>query len=190
VKLAVIFVAAAAGLPVAPIEAQRCPYAAAWYVVHSEDGKVLDEADLKTVYEQSPKPVGDDDTGVFLGSLLLQADGTYAHPNFAKAGSKIPVLDFHGRVNDCFVHLREVTLIYHQRRMQLIFDIDLVPVTFGEADDYRRNPKLPNMIVIDGLPFREGTFRLDAARWLAQFTRWAESTQISPEFWVETPGTP
>ena len=174
-------------LPVATVEAQRCPYTAAYYVVRGEDGVVLSEAELQIVYEASPKPTGDD-LGVFLGTLLQRADGTYAHPNFQREGTKVPVLDFHGR-DECFVHLREVTLVYHQRRMRLIFDVEIAPVTFGEAADYQRRPKLPSIVVVESPPFREGTFRLDVAGWLAQFTRWAESTTISAAFWKDAPDT-
>jgi hypothetical protein len=78
--------------------------------------------------------------------------------------------------------------------MRLIFDIDLAPVTFGEADDFLRRPTLPQMIVIESLPFREGTFRLDVRRWLAQFQRWGEWGEgrvpaVPAEFWEATPDT-
>ena len=45
----------------------------------------------------------------------------------------------------CKLHLPEAVLEYHGKKMRLIFDADLEPRT----------------LVIDSLPFQEGTFKLD-----------------------------
>jgi len=186
VKVVAALVALAAVLPMTA-RAQKCPYAAAYYVVRGEDGMVLDEAELKTVREQSLNPIGDDNLRMFLGTLSRRADGKYRHGQLE--GARIPVLDFHG--DGCVVRLAEITLVYRQRRMRLIFDVDL-GVSFGQADDFGRRPTL---IVVESLPFQEGTFRLDLRGWLAQLKRFGEWSEdggwptIPAEFWKDARGT-
>ena len=47
------------------------------------------------------------------------------------------------------MHLSEVTLVYHEKRMRLIFNIDIA------RNESNRRP------VIDSLVFQEGNFELD-----------------------------
>lgn len=129
--------------------AQYCNPAVVSYLVHDENGKLLSESELKTVHEQLPKAIGDADT--FLGEISLADDGkSFYRPesvDFEK-GKKIPALEFIN-AKTCTMHLTEVTLVYHEKRMRLIFDIDIA------RNQSNRRP------AIDSLAFQEGTFELD-----------------------------
>ena len=129
--------------------AQFCNPAVVSYIVHDEDGKRLSQSELKTVYEQLPKSIGDART--FLGEVSFAEDGrSFYRPESVEweKGKKVPALQF---INDetCTMHLTEVTLVYHEKRMRLIFNIDI-----GRSQSDRRP-------VIDSPPFEEGTFELD-----------------------------
>ncbi|HSQ18885.1 MAG TPA: hypothetical protein VLR92_00790, partial [Blastocatellia bacterium] len=130
-------------------QAQYCNPAVVSYLVHDENGKLLSESELKTVQEQLPKSIGDADT--FLGDISLAADGkSFYRPesvDFEK-GKKVPALEFIN-AKTCTMHLTEVTLVFHEKRMRLIFNIDIA------RSQPNRRP------VIDSLVFQEGSFELD-----------------------------
>lgn len=130
-------------------QAQACNPAVVSYLVHDESGKLLSETELKAVQEQLPKSIGDADT--FLGEISLAEDGkSFYRPesvNFDK-GKKMPALEFIN-AKTCTIHLSDVTLVYHEKRMRLIFNIDIA------RNQSNRRP------VIDSLVFQEGTFELD-----------------------------
>ena len=134
------------------IQAQYCSPAVVSYLVHDENGKLLGGPELKAVQEQLPKSIGDADT--FLGEISLAEDGkSFYRPesvNFDK-GKKMPALEFIN-AKTCTMHLSEVTLVYHEKRMRLIFNIDIA------RNQPNRRP------VIDSLVFQDGTFELDRSR--------------------------
>jgi len=117
--------------------------------VHDESGRLLSESELKALHEQLPKSIGDADT--FLSEISLVDDGkSFYRPesvNFDK-GKKIPALGF-ANAKTCTMHLSEVTLVYHEKKMRLIFNIDITRY---------QNNRRP---VIDSLTFQEGTFEFD-----------------------------
>lgn len=133
-------------------QAQYCNPAVVSYLVHDENGKLLSESELKAVHEQLPKSIGDADT--FLGEISLAEDGkNFYRPesvNFDK-GKKMPALEFIN-AKTCTMHLSEVTLVYHDKRMRLIFNVDIA------RNQSNRRP------VIDSLVFQEGTFELDKSQ--------------------------
>ena len=136
-----------------PAYAQSCNPAVVDYILRDEKGKVLTETELKTVYEQLPKAIGDASLNV--GQVSFAADGkTFYWPEFVDwpRGIKQPALEF-ANAATCTMHLTEVTLTYHGKRMRLIFDLDI-----GRAQPDRRP-------VIDSLPFQEGSFALDLNGW-------------------------
>src|SRR5262249_49664914 len=69
-----------------------------------------------------------------------------------KKGERVPALEF-ANAETCAMHLSEVTLTYHGRRMRLVFNID---ITRAQPD---RRP------VIDSPPFQDGAFELDLSDW-------------------------
>ena len=130
-------------------QAQYCNPAVVSYIFHDENGKLLSQTELKPVYEQLPKSIGDANT--YLGEVSFAEDGkTYYWPESVdwEKGKKVAALQF---INNktCTIHLTEVTLFYHQKKMRLIFNIDI---------DKTQSDRRP---VIDSLPFQEGTFELD-----------------------------
>src|SRR5262245_52649113 len=129
--------------------AQSCNPAAVNYIVRDEAGKVLSEAELKSVSEQLPKSIGDAHT--YVGEVSFADDGkSFYWPESSdwQKGKKAPSLEF-ANAETCSMRLTEVTLTYHNKRMRLIFNID---ITKAQPD---RRP------VIDSLPFRDGAFELD-----------------------------
>jgi hypothetical protein len=129
--------------------AQSCNPAVVSYIVHDENGKLLNQTELTPVYEQLPKSIGDAST--YLGEVSFAEDSkTYYWPESVdwEKGKKVPALQF---INNktCTMHLTEVTLDYHQKKMRLIFNIDI------DRSQPDRRP------VIDLPPFQEGTFELD-----------------------------
>jgi hypothetical protein len=63
-------------------------------------------------------------------------------------GKKLPALEFIN-AKTCTMHLTRVTLVYHEKRMLLIFNIDIAR--------YQSNRRP----VVDSIAFQEGTFELD-----------------------------
>jgi hypothetical protein len=140
-------------LMVGPIYAQSCNPAAVHYIVRDEKGNVLSEADLKLIAELVPKQIGDATTSV--GETSFAPDNvTFYWPESIEwdKGTKVPSLDF-SNAGICALRFSEVTLTYHNKKMRLIFDLEIL--RFQED----RRP------VINSLPFQAGTFRLDLRGW-------------------------
>jgi hypothetical protein len=133
--------------------AQYCNPAVVGYIVHDQDGKLLGATELRAICEQLPESIGDAHTDT--GEVSFADDGrTFYWPESVDwdKGRKVPVLQF---INSetCTLHLAEVTLVYHQERMRLIFNVDI------ERSQPDRRP------VVDSPPFQEGTFELDLSGW-------------------------
>ena len=152
--------------PGANSHTQSCNPAAVNYIVRDEAGKVLSEAELKSVYEQLPKTIGDARTSV--EEVSFAGDGkSFYWPESSdwEKGRKVPALGF-ANAETCTMSLTEVMLTYHNKRMRLIFNIDIAKT---QPD---RRP------VVDSLPFQEGAFKLDLTGWSRQrdemipATRW------------------
>ena len=155
-----------------PAYAQYCNPAVVNYILRDELGKVLTETEIKTVYEQLPKAIGD--AHLYSGQVSFAEDErTFYWPESVdwQKGRKQPSLEF---VNSemCTMHLTEVMLIYHGKKMRLIFDINI-----AKSQPDRR-------LVVDSLPFQEGTFALDLNGWLGR-----RDEMITAERWkkVKTP---
>jgi len=136
-----------------PTHAQSCNPAVVNYIIRDESGKVLSEAELKSVYEQLPESIGDAHT--YPGEVSFADDGkSFYRPESLdwKRGKKVPSLEF-ANAGTCTMHLTEATLTYRHKRMRLIFNIDIT------RTQHDRRP------VIDSLPFQEGTFELDLSGW-------------------------
>jgi hypothetical protein len=140
--------------PVAqPGSPQSCNPAALSYLIRDENGSLLSEADLKTLVDQLAKAIGD--ASLVSNEVSFKNDGqSYYWPESADVdkGHKQPALLF-ANAGTCTMHLSEVTLNYHGRKMRLIFDLD---ITRTQPD--RR-------IVVDSLPFQAGTFKLTLNNW-------------------------
>ncbi len=135
--------------------AQSCNPAVVSYVVRDERGKRLDEATTKAVYERLPKAVGDAKT--WLGEISFAADAKtyYWHESVDwSKGKKVPALEF---INNetCTLRLPEATLVYRNKTMRLIFNLEI-----NHTQHDRR-------LVIDSQPFQEGTFALDMRGWIS-----------------------
>ena len=153
--------------------AQSCNPAVVNYIVRDEGGKVLSEAELKSVYEQLPKSIGDARTDV--GEVSLYDDGkSFYWPESVdwKKGTKVPSLQF-ANAETCTIHLTEATLTYHNKRMRMIFNIDIA----------RKQPDRRPVIVSP--PFQEGAFELDLSGWSHY-----EDKVIPAERWKKVKGKP
>ncbi len=152
---------------------QSCNPAVVNYLVRDEKGKLLSETDLKSVYERLPKTISDAD--VSAGQVSFAADEkTFYWPestDWAK-GKKQTSLEF-ANAATCTMHLTEVTLTYHDKKMRLIFNRDI-----ARAEPDRR-------LVIDSLPFQEGTFVLDLNGWSGN-----RNKLIPSDRWKKTDTTP
>jgi hypothetical protein len=136
-----------------PVYAQYCNPAVVNYILRDENGKVLTETEIKTVYEQLPKAIGD--ARLYPGQVSFSEDErTFYLPESVdwQKGRKQPSLEF-VNAETCTMQLTEVTLIYHGKTMRLIFDINI-----ARSQSDRR-------LVVDSLPFQEGTFGLDQTSW-------------------------
>ena len=143
-----IFVASAS---TGSIYAQSCHPAAVHYIVRDETGKVLGESELKAVYERMsklPSEVG----GVYVGTAFLAKDRKTFYSPYSeerKNGEEVPVIAF-SHDGPCQLKFADATMEYHGKKMRLIFDVDIPSNTQPVHD-----------LVIDSLPFQEGTFKLD-----------------------------
>jgi hypothetical protein len=155
IKLLILLglIALSFALPAGLTHAQSCNPAVVSYIVRDESGSVLQEAELKSICEQLPKSI--DSARLFVGEVSFADDGkTFIWPESVDwdKGKKVPALEF---INSetCTLRLNEVTITYHNKKMRLIFNIDIART---QPD---RRP------VIDSLPLREGTFSLDLNGW-------------------------
>src|SRR6266513_4106631 len=108
-----------------PAYSQYCNPAVVNYILRDENGKVLTETEIKTVYEQLPKAIGD--ARLYAGQVSFAEDErTFYWPESVdwQKGRKQPSLEF---VNSetCTMQLTEVTLIYHGEKMLLVSDITI-----------------------------------------------------------------
>jgi len=152
-KLFVMLLVFIACAPARLVRAQSCNPAVVSYIVRDENGKVMDKAALRSVYEELPRSI--DDAQVDVGETSFADDGkTFYWPESVDwpKGKKASDLEF---VNSqtCTMHLSEATLTYHHKKMRLIFNLE---ITRAQAD---RRP------VIDSPAFQEGTFALDLTGW-------------------------
>ena len=141
------------GTPSGLTRRQSCNPAVISYLVRDESGRRLTEVELRTIGEQLPKSIGD--AQVSIGEVSFAEDGeTFYWPEATdwQKGNRIPALQF---INNetCTMHFTEVTLIYHDLRMRLTFNIEIART---QPD---RRP------VIDALTFQEGAFELDLKDW-------------------------
>jgi hypothetical protein len=148
-----LFLTLMPGAPAGLARAQFCNPAVVSLIVRDENGNVLKETELKSIFEQLPKTIGDAE--LFTGEVSFADDGkTFFWPESTdwKKGKKVSALQF---INSgtCQMRLTEVTITYHNKKMRLIFNIDI------ERSQPDRRP------VIDSLPFQEGTFSLDLSGW-------------------------
>ena len=135
---------------------QSCNPAAVSYVVRDEKGSVLNEAELQTIYAQLPEKIGN--AGLAAGEVSVAENGeNFYWPESVDwpRGRKEPALEF-ANAATCTMQLSEVTLVYHDRKMHLIFNIEI------DRTMPNRRP------VVDSLPFQEGTFVLDLKNWTGQ----------------------
>jgi hypothetical protein len=166
-----IFLILAPCAPVDPSRAQSCNPAVVNYIVRDEGGKVLSVAELKSVYEQLPKSIGD--ARLDVGEVSFADDGkSFYWPESVdwEKGKKAPSLQF-ANAETCTMHLTEATLTYHNKRMRLIFNIDIA----------RKQPD--RRPVIDSPPFQEGIFELDLSGWSH-----GEDKVIPAERWKKVKG--
>jgi len=133
------------------IYGQECHPAAVNYIVRDEKGKVLGESDLNAVYERIsklPSEVG----SVYVGTAFLAKDWKTFYSPYSeerKSGEEVPVIAF-GHSGPCQLKFADSTLEYHGKKMRLFFDVD-IPSKEQPVHD----------MVVDSLPFQEGTFKLD-----------------------------
>ena len=154
-------------------DAQSCNPASVYYIGRDEKGKVLSPTDLKIIYQQLPKKIGDANTSD--GEVSFLPDKlTYYWPEDAdwEKGTKLPALLF-ANAATCTMQLGEVTLTYQGKTMRLLFNIDI-----NRTQDDRRQ-------VVDSLRFQNGTFRLDLTSW--QHSR---DTIIPPTLWERVKNAP
>lgn len=133
---------------------QSCNPAVVSYLVRDEKGEVLSEPDLKSISAGLPKTIGDATVYIHDVSFVDDTLQTYFWPESVDypKGKKLPTLGF-ANAATCTMHLSEVTLAWHGQQMHLIFNLDV-----DRTQRARR-------IVIDSLPFQEGTFALDLDGW-------------------------
>jgi hypothetical protein len=150
--------------------AQSCNPAVVDYLVRDEKGKPLSETELKLVAEQLPRTIND--ATVSIDQVSFRSDmHTYYWPESIgwPKGQKQSALEF-ANAGTCTLHLTEVNLTYHGKKMRLIFDVDI------SRNQQDRRP------VIDALPFQEGAFSLDLSGWshetekLIPAARWKKVT--------------
>jgi hypothetical protein len=97
-------------------------------------------------------------------------------------GKKVPALDF-VNAGTCTLNFPEVVLTYHGKKMRLVFNISI---------DRRQNDR---RLVVDSLPFAEGTFVLDLSTWprtedkIIPATFWKTNTRRSDDILNRKSGT-
>ena len=132
---------------------QSCNPAVVSYIIRDESGHILSAPALESVFKQLPKSIGDAQCDVGNASISDDRMSFYwpESVDWSK-GEKIPVLEF---INSrtCTMHLTEATLTYKDKKMRLIFNLDIA----------RHQPD--RRPLIDSVPFQEGTFELDLHGW-------------------------
>jgi uncharacterized protein with PIN domain len=148
--------------------AQSCNPAVVSYIVRDENAQVLSRRNsnrLRTIAESHRHGAQ------YVSEVSFKDDGkTYIWPESADwgQGRKVASLEF-ANAETCAMTLTEVTLIYQDKQMRLIFNLD---ITRTQPD--RR-------LVISALPFQAGTFALDLRGWsrrrdeMIPAERWKES---------------
>jgi hypothetical protein len=143
-----IFVACAS---TGSICAQSCQPAVVSYIIRDESGRVLGKSELNVVYERIsklPTEVG----AVYIGTAFMAKDRKTFYSPYSEErarGEEVPLIAF-GHDGPCRLKFSDATLEYHGKKMRLIFDVD-IPSEKQPVHD----------LVIDSLPFQEGTFKLD-----------------------------
>jgi hypothetical protein len=129
------------------IETQSCNPASVTYMVRDEKGNILTDTELKTISDQLPKTIGD--ANINRSEVSFVDSTKYYWPESAdwSKGTKKSVLEM-ANAGTCTMKLKDVVLTYHSKQMHLIFNIDI-----SRSQNDRR-------MVIDSLPFQEGTFEL------------------------------
>ena len=157
-------------VPLTSVSAQSCNPAAVDYIVRDEKGNVLNGEELKTIHQQIPEKIGNADTAV--SEVSFTSDGvTYYWRESVDwdKGNKVSTLEF-ANAGTCTLNLPRVELAYQGMKMTLIFEIGIE----RHQDDRR--------LVIDSVPFQNGTFILDLSGWshsrdkMIPATRWKKST--------------
>ena len=155
------------------VEPQSCNPAVVSYVVRDEKGRVLNETDLQTIYAQLPKKIGD--AWLEAGQVSVAENGEdfyWPESGDWSKGRKEPALEF-ANAATCTMRLSEITLIYRDRKMRLIFNIEI------DRTQPNRRP------VVDSVPFQEGTFVLDLKNWASERDR-----IITASHWKKVAETP
>jgi len=140
-------------LPLTSVSAQFCNPAVVDYIVRDEKGTVLSGDPLKTIHQQLPETIGN--AGTAVSEVSFTSDGvTYYWPESVdwEKGKKVSALAF-ANASTCTLNLPQVELAYQGMKMTLIFEINIE----RKQDDRR--------MVIDSLPFQNGTFILDLSGW-------------------------
>ena len=135
--------------------AQYCNPAVVSYLVRDESGRLLSAAELKAVYEQLPKTIGDAQVDIDEVSLGENNERFYSAESVDwDKGEKVPALQF---VNSgsCAMRLGKVTLTYKGKQMRLVFNLEIT----------RTQPQRQRRWVMESLPFQEGAFAVDLNGW-------------------------
>jgi len=133
--------------------AQSCNPAVVSYLVRDEKGEIISAEQLTAITEQLPKKIGD--AGVSTTEVSFKPDKVhYYWPEDADddKGTKVPALLF-ANAAECTMHLSEATLTFQDKKMRLVFNIDI--------DRKQRDRRQ----VVDSLPFQNGTFKIDLTGW-------------------------
>jgi hypothetical protein len=152
--------------PATSASAQFCNPAAVRYIVRDEQGSVISGEELTTLHQQLPKKIGNADTSV--DEVSFKGDGVSFYWRESvdwDKGKKVPALEF-VNAGTCTLDFPGVELTYHGKKMRLIFNISI---------DRHQNDR---RLVVDSLPFGEGTFELDLSSWPR-----SEDTMIPATFW-------
>lgn len=155
-------------LPLTSVSAQYCNPAAVRYIVRDEQGAVLSTEELKTIHQKLPEKIENADTVVDEVSFKSDEVSYYRRESVDwDKGKKVPALEF-VNAGTCTLNLPKVELEYHGKKMTLIFNINI-----ELRQDNRR-------LVIDSLPFQEGTFVLDPSGLLLD-----KDKMIPRSFWKQ-----
>ena len=120
-------------------DAQSCRPAVLSYIVRDAKGKNLSEAELQAVHKQMRGQPAD---GV--DAIALAADGSLVGYSAKETKTEFAAITY-ADAAECKLKIGEFTLGYAGKTMRLIVNLDIDRRTY----------------VIDSLPFRNGTFKLD-----------------------------